>query len=46
MPQDPPPPFPSQYLEGLELFNEQQFFECHDVLEELWSDVIGDERRF
>ena len=46
MPLDPPPPYPPQYLEGLHLFNEQHFFECHDILEELWSDVVGDERRF
>ena len=44
--QDPPPPYPPQYLEGLRLFNEQDFFECHDVLEELWSDIVGDQRQF
>ena len=46
MPQDPPPPYPPQYLEGLRLFNEHKFFECHDVLEELWAETTGDERRF
>ena len=46
MPHNPPPPHPPQYLEGLRLFNEQDFFECHDVLEELWSDIVGDERKF
>ena len=30
----------------MRLFNERDFFECHDVLEELWSDIVGDERRF
>lgn len=38
--------YPEQYLEGIRLFNEQEFFECHDVLEELWSDVVGEERKF
>ena len=43
---NPPPPHPPQYLEGLRLFNEQEFFECHDVIEELWSEIVGDERKF
>jgi len=38
--------FDEKYLEGIRLFNEEEFFECHDVLEELWSEVIGDERAF
>ena len=33
---------PEKYLEGIRLFNEQEFFECHDVLEELWSETLGD----
>ena len=37
---------PDAYLEGIRLFNEEDFFECHDVLEELWGEVIGDERAF
>jgi predicted metal-dependent hydrolase len=24
------------YLKGLELFNQEQFYDCHDTLEELW----------
>ncbi len=35
-----------QYREGLRLFNEEEFFECHDVLEELWSEATGAERKF
>ena len=46
MPQEPPPPYPPQYLEGLRLLNDQDFFESHDVLEELWADIVGDERQF
>ena len=37
---------PEQYREGLRLFNEEEFFECHDVLEELWSETVGPERKF
>lgn len=38
--------FPEQYREGLRLFNEEEFFECHDVLEELWAESSGPERKF
>ena len=38
--------FPEQYREGLRLFNEEEFFECHDVLEELWSETLGTDRKF
>ena len=38
--------YPEQYREGLRLFNEEEFFECHDVLEELWSESTGGERKF
>lgn len=33
-------------LEGIRLFNEREFFECHDELEELWTETIGPERDF
>lgn len=39
-------PYPEQYLEGLRLFNDEEFFECHDVLEELWAETRGGERKF
>ena len=38
--------YASQYLEGLRLFNEEVFFEAHDVWEELWSESLGDEKKF
>ncbi|HUG93120.1 MAG TPA: DUF309 domain-containing protein [Planctomycetaceae bacterium] len=38
--------YPELYREGLRLFNEQEFFACHDVLEELWTDTLGPEREF
>lgn len=45
-PAEPPLPYPQLYLQGLRLFNEEEFFECHDVLEELWSDTQGSERKY
>lgn len=33
-----------QYLHAIELFNAQKFFECHEVLEEIWLASSGDER--
>ncbi len=38
--------YPELYLEGLRLFNEEEFFECHDVLEELWAETQGSEKKF
>jgi len=29
-------PKPSSFEEAVRLFNQQQFFECHEVLEDLW----------
>jgi len=37
---------PNLYLEGLKLFNEEEFFECHEVLEELWTNIHDDSRKF
>jgi len=37
---------PAAYLEGVRLFNSREFFDCHDVLEELWSETIGEETLF
>jgi predicted metal-dependent hydrolase len=31
---------------GIELFNRQEFFECHEVLEELWTPERGPHRLF
>jgi predicted metal-dependent hydrolase len=38
--------YPEKYLEGIRLFNEEDFFECHEVLEELWSETLGREKKF
>ena len=35
-----------RYLEGIQLFNECEYFEAHDVWEELWQDYQGDSRKF
>ena len=38
--------YPELYRQGVRLFNERQFFECHDALEELWNETLGPEREF
>lgn len=35
-----------RYLEGIEFFNQCEFFEAHEVWEELWKDIQGPDRRF
>ena len=35
-----------RYLAGVRLFNDRDFFEAHEVWEDLWSESHGDERRF
>ncbi len=41
-----PREFPAQYLEGLRLFNAEDFFESHEVLEELWSETQDERKKF
>jgi hypothetical protein len=36
----------AQFDEGVRLFNAGFYFECHDVLEEMWSGVRGESRDF
>jgi predicted metal-dependent hydrolase len=38
--------WPEKYVEGIRLFNEEEFFECHDVLEELWAETLGEDKKF
>ncbi len=33
-------------VEAVRLFNEREYFACHDVLEELWGESLGDDRDF
>jgi uncharacterized protein len=35
-----------RYLAGILFFNERDFFEAHEVWEDLWADTPGSERRF
>lgn len=32
--------------EGIELFNDKKYWECHEVLEDLWLDHVGDNARY
>src|ERR1022692_4664825 len=34
------------YLRGIELYRAGEFFECHEVLEELWTPMRGPHRLF
>lgn len=38
--------FYDEYLEYIELFNQRDFYDCHEALEELWLDYFGPDRRF
>jgi predicted metal-dependent hydrolase len=38
--------YPAQYLEGLRLFNAEDYFESHEVLEELWSETQDERKKF
>lgn len=38
--------YPEQYREGLRLFNAEDFFESHEVLEDLWQETEGEAKRF
>ncbi len=33
-------------LQGVEEFNQGNFFEAHELWEEAWDDVVGEEKRF
>jgi hypothetical protein len=35
-----------RFREGIDLFNKHSFYNCHDVLEDVWFDVRGNSRRF
>jgi predicted metal-dependent hydrolase len=40
------PDYDSRYLGGILFFNERDFFEAHEVWENLWMHCAGPERRF
>ena len=35
-----------RFLEGIELFNRGQFFDCHEALEEVWLESSGEQKKF
>ncbi|HTY12096.1 MAG TPA: DUF309 domain-containing protein [Bacteroidota bacterium] len=35
-----------KFEKGVELFNSRRFFECHDVIEEVWMEWRGSDRTF
>jgi predicted metal-dependent hydrolase len=37
---------PPEFYAGLELFNRGFYYECHDVLEEVWGDAKGKDKIF
>lgn len=39
-------PYDPRYLEGIRYFNECEFFEAHEIWEDLWADQQGPSRRF
>jgi uncharacterized protein len=41
--QDPQDP---RLQKGIDEFNQQLFFECHETLEEIWVEEHGEDRRF
>lgn len=42
----PSEPIPATFADAVRLFNEREFFACHDVLEELWGETLGEDRDF
>ncbi len=41
-----PAEYDPRYLQGIEHFNKCDFFEAHEVWEELWADYSGPSRKF
>lgn len=37
---------PPEFIKGIEEFNRQEFFECHETLEGLWRKQEGPNRQF
>jgi predicted metal-dependent hydrolase len=31
---------------GIDKFNEREFYECHDILEDVWFEIRGQDRKF
>lgn len=41
-----PPEYEPLYLAGVALFNAREYFDCHEVLEDLWNECPDRDRRF
>jgi uncharacterized protein len=41
-----PAEYDPRYLAGIDLFNRADYFEAHEVWEDLWHDTTGSNRRF
>jgi hypothetical protein len=39
-------PHPPDFYKGLDYFNRQFYYECHDVWEEIWGEAKGKEKVF
>jgi hypothetical protein len=37
---------PVEFFQGVEQFNQQEFYACHDTLEALWMEAIEPQKRF
>jgi uncharacterized protein len=37
---------PIEFWQGVEQFNQQQFYACHDTLEALWMEAVDPEKTF
>lgn len=40
------PEYDPRYLTGIDLFNRREFFDAHEIWEDLWHDTAGPDRRF
>lgn len=46
MKQQVPPDYDPRFVEGVDFFNDCEFFEAHEVWEDLWQDYQGESRKF
>ena len=37
---------PGEFFQGVEQFNQQEFYACHDTLEALWLEALEPQKRF
>ena len=37
--------FKDSLQEAIDLFNNQKWYEAHDAFEDIWNDLVGDERQ-